>query len=320
MNIPADWTGNGYNRIAGLEYNLASRNNFWNTKFFGQKSFSPGKNTSKEYSQGIDFIYSRKSYLLEMKEYYVGKDYNAETGYVPRTDFLRVDPRATIKFFPKSGSLEYHGFITEINNYFASESMQLTDRQVNANYFLQFKNRSHLDIINSMWYIMLQKDYDPSKRGEHFLPAGSLYKWYGFELNFISDNSKLFKYIIHSGYGGYYNGKRWFIEGNLNYRVQPYGYISLVSSYNNLMLPAPWNRSGLWLVGTKLDVTFTDKLFLTTYVQYNQQSDNININARFQWRYKPVSDFFIVYTDNYFPEYMIRKNRALVIKVSYWFN
>lgn len=320
MNIPAEWTGNNYNRIAGLEYNLASRNNFWNTKFFGQKSFTPGKIASKEYSQGIDMAYSRKSYLIEFREYYVGKDYNAEAGYVPRTDYVRIHPRATFKFFPKSGPVEYHGFITELNTYFNSQTMDLTDRQLNADYLFQFKNRSHLDIKNNFTYIKLQKDYDPSMQKINYLTTGSEHRWYGFEFNYISDNSKLFKYTLHSGYGGYYNGKRWFIEGNLNYRVQPYGYISLVSSYNNLMLPSPWGHSDLWLIGTKLDVTFTDKLFFTTYVQYNEQADNININARFQWRYKPVSDFFIVYADNYFPEYMVEKNRALVLKFSYWFN
>ena len=109
LNIPADWQGNEYNRVAGLEYNLASRNNFWNTKFFGQKSFTPGKNAAKEYSQGVDLVYSRKSYLIEFKEYYVGRDYNAETGYVPRTDFLRLNPRVTIKFYPENGILEYMG-------------------------------------------------------------------------------------------------------------------------------------------------------------------------------------------------------------------
>ena len=320
LKIPADWQGNGYNRIAGLEYNLASRNNFWNTKFFGQKSFTPGKIASKEYSQGIDLVNSRKSYLIEFKEYYVGRDYNAEAGYVPRTDFLRLNPRVTIQFYPKNGPLEYHGFVAEINNFYSPGNMKLTDRQISANYIFQFKNRAHLDILNNLRYIVLQKEYDPTNRGEHYLPAGSSYDGYEFALNFTSDNSKLFKYLIHSGYGGYFNGKRWFVDGNFNYRVQPYGYISLVYSYNYLMLPAPWERTGLFLVGTRLDVTFTDKLFFTTYVQYNQQADNININARFQWRYKPVSDFFIVYTDNYFPEYMVEKNRALVLKVSYWFN
>jgi hypothetical protein len=320
MNIPADWQGNEYNRVAGLEYNLASRNNFWNTKFFGLKSFTPGVIAAKDYSQGVDLVYSRKLYLIEFKEYYVGKDFNAETGYVPRTDFLRFNPRVTIKFYPKNSQLEYHGFVTEVNNFYSPGNIELMDSKISANYIFQFKNRAHLEILNNLRYIILQKEYDPTNIGDHFLPAGSSYKGYEFALSFTSDNSKLFKYFIHSGYGGYYNGKRWFIEGNFNYRVQPYGYVSLVYSYNDLMLPAPWERTGLLLVGTKLDVTFTDKLFFTTYVQYNQQADNVNINARFQWRFKPVSDFFIVYTDNYFPEYMVEKNRALVLKVSYWFN
>lgn len=321
ISAPLNWLdGNKYNRIVGLEYNLASRDNFLNSKFFAQKSFTPGKMTSEEYTQGIDFAYSRKSHLLEMEELYVGRDYNAEAGYVPRKDYLKVSPKATFNFFPKNGLLEYHGFSTEVVNFYSPGKMELIERQISANYFLQFKNRAHLDIINELNYVVLHKDYDPTNNGKYYLPAESSYKGYKFALSFTSDNSKLFKYLIHSGYGDYYNGERLFVESNLNYRVQPYGYISLVCSYNNLMLPAPWNRSVLWLVGTKLDVTFTDKLFFSTYIQYNEQIDNININARFQWRYKPVSDFFLVYTDNYFPECMVEKNRALVLKVSYWFN
>ena len=63
-----------------------------------------------------------------------------------------------------------------------------------------------------------------------------------------------------------------------------------------------------------------NKLFFSTYVQYNNQADNLNINARFQWHYKPVSDIFLVYSDNYFPGDMAVKNRALVLKMTYWFN
>jgi hypothetical protein len=74
------------------------------------------------------------------------------------------------------------------------------------------------------------------------------------------------------------------------------------------------------LIGPRLDLTFTDKLFLTTFAQYNDRDDNVNLNARFQWRFKPASDFFVVYTENYFPEVMKSKNRALVLKLTYWLN
>jgi hypothetical protein len=55
-------------------------------------------------------------------------------------------------------------------------------------------------------------------------------------------------------------------------------------------------------------------------VQYNDRDDNVNLNARFQWRFKPASDFFVVYTENYMSGAGTSKNRALVLKLTYWFN
>lgn len=320
MDVPADWTGNRYNRLAGLEYNMASADDFFTGKIFGLKSVTPSMNSSEEFSQGMDLTYSRKTFLLEWKEYYIGKDFNAEAGYVPRVDFLQLNPRVTVKLYPKKGALEYHGFLLEMNNFHQPGNLELTDRKINANYFFYFKNRSRLDIRTNYSYVMLKKDYDPTNRGIHYLLKGSKNSWRDASVLFTSDNRKPFIYSAQSGYGGFFNGDRWFMSGDFSYRFQPYGYLSLLFSYNDLMLPQPWERTGFWLVGTKIDVTLTDKVFFTTYVQYNEQADNLNINARFQWRYKPVSDFFLVYSDNYFPESMNSKKRALVLKVSYWFN
>ena len=106
----------------------------------------------------------------------------------------------------------------------------------------------------------------------------------------------------------------------MGYRFQPYVSFALSSSYNDIHLPQPWNKSQFWLVGPRLDVTMTNKLFFTGFVQYNEQSDNINVNTRLQWRYKPASDLFIVYTDNYIPAPFAVKNRFLVLKLTYWWN
>jgi hypothetical protein len=320
LNIPVSWNGSSYNRVAGLEYNLASSNNFWNAKFFGQKSFSPKANSKEEFSQGLNLIYSRKAYLLELTQLYVGKDYNAETGYVPRSDYMRIFPKATFKFYPQKGSIENHGFLIETDNYFLPGDFKLTDRNFGFNYFINFKNRIHLEFKTNYWYVLLRQNFDPTNKGLSYLQTGTNYHWGDASILFNSDNRKPFKYDLSAGYGGYFNGNRWFIQGALNYRFQPYGYISILYSYNELILPSPWNRTGFWMIGPKLDVTLTNNLFFTTYVQYNKQANNININTRFQWRYKPVSDIFLVYTDNYFPDNRNAKNRALVLKMTYWFN
>ncbi len=320
LNIPSAWTGNEYNRVAGVEYNLAGRDNFLTGKLFTQKSFSPKANSAEEFSQGLSLAYSRKNYLLEFSQLYVGKDFNAETGYVPRFNFLEFNPRVTLRFYPKGNLLDNHGLITEINNFYKPDNRELTDRTVGFDYFFLFKSRARIDLKGYNHYVLLLQQFDPTNKGTNFLSSGTDYNWNDYSVQFVSNNRNNLKYDFSTGYGGYFNGNRWFAQGSFNFRFQPYGYISLVYSYNNLSLPAPWQRTGFWLAGPKLDVTFTDKLFFTTYVQYNQQSDNLNINARFQWRYKPVSDFFLVYTDNYFPGSMNVKNRAVVLKLSYWFN
>ncbi len=320
MDVPADWQGNNYNRLAGLEFNLASPNDFLTGKLFGLKSFTPSLRSSEEFSHGLNLLYSRKTFMLEFSEYYVGKDFSSEAGYTPRNDFLHLNPRVTIKLYPKKGLLEYHGIFIEMDDYYQPGNFQLTDRKMNANYIFHFKSRAHLELKTNYSFVMLKKEYDPTNIGIYYLTPGEKYEWPEVSVLFTSDNRKLFKYGFQSGYGGFFNGNRCFLSGNLNYRIQPYGYLSVIFTYNDLILPQPWERTKFWLVGTKLDVTFTEKLFFTTFVQYNEQADNLNINARLQWRYKPVSDFFIVYSDNYFPESMDSKKRALVLKVSYWFN
>jgi hypothetical protein len=131
---------------------------------------------------------------------------------------------------------------------------------------------------------------------------------------------RLFTFTLEGRYGGFYGGTKASFEAEMNYRVQPYGSLSLVGSYNHIEMPEPYNSADLWLVGPKLDITFTEKLFFTTYVQYNNQIDNINMNMRFQWRFAPVSDLFIVYTENAYPSGWTTKNRGIVLKLSYWFN
>jgi hypothetical protein len=78
-----------------------------------------------------------------------------------------------------------------------------------------------------------------------------------------------------------------------------------------------WN---FWLLGPRIDLTLTNKLFFTNFVQFNNQNKNVNLNLRVQWRYSPASDFFIVYTDNYASENLQIRNRALVAKWTFWWN
>ncbi|MEO0873921.1 MAG: hydrolase, partial [Bacteroidota bacterium] len=113
-------------------------------------------------------------------------------------------------------------------------------------------------------------------------------------------------------------GQRILVGGNLNYRVQPWGNFAISANYNQLKFPDNFGEETLWLIGPRAEVNFSKNLFWTTFLQYNTQADNFNINSRLQWQFRPLSWLFLVYSDNYAVDVWGPKNRALVLKVNYW--
>lgn len=308
-----------FNRNFGLEYNLASANNFWTGKAMLLKSFSPGMN-GKDWAHAANLQYTSRNWNIGWQHEYVGSNYRAEVGYVPRTGYIKLAPQITRLFFPKSGALLSHGPQLTSTNYF-SEKMERTDNELLLNYGLVFRARNTLSVWASTTYIRLLLPFDPLNYNVHTLAAGTEHSWQTVGADYVSKPQSLFTYSLSARYGGYYaDGERLTLGGEFGYRFQPYVSIALSSTYNNLRLPEPWGRQDFWLVGPRLDVTMTNTLFFTGFMQYNEQLKNVNLNTRFQWRYRPASDLFIVYTDNYLPEPFYVKNRALVVKLVYWLN
>ena len=206
----------------------------------------------------------------------------------------------------------------------------LTDYQYVPSYMFNFQSQGNLRVQVEKNYTYLFFDFDPTRSpasdNATKLPAFTDYHYTNVSISYISDPKKLFTYTLGGLHGGYYNGTRSNVSASLNYRFQPYGAVSLDAAFNKIILPDPYASADIYLLSPRLDLTLTKTVFLTTFVQYNSQYQNMNINTRFQWRFKPVSDLFIVYTDNYFYSFdqpdqnFSPKTRSLVIKLTYWFN
>lgn len=307
-----------YNRVIGVDYNLASADSRWTGKFFAHKSFSAQqKNQSLALSANLE--YNTQQWEVEGSYDLVGENYLAEAGFVRRTGLHQTEAGIGYNFYPPSEKIANHG--PAINTFqIYDPDFKKTDSGWEASYQFSFLDRSALSLSFEKLYIRLLDPFDPTNSIGNLLEAGTEYDWSTVNFNYQSNARKLFNYEATIGYGGFYNGDRLFLESQLNFRFQPYGSVSVNLAYNDLQFPDPYEDVNFFLIGPKLDITFSTSVFLTAFIQYNEQIDNINTNIRFQWRYKPVSDLFIVYSDNYFPSPLSVRNRALVAKVSYWFN
>ncbi len=307
-----------YNRVVGLDYNLASADNTWRGKFFYHTSFSPDNNNKTD-AHGTEIQYSTREWQITLGHAYVGENYNSEVGFTPRRDYYRTEPEIEYSFYPESKKLVSHGpsIATEI---ITDSDFNSTDQRFRFRYNFNFKNTARLRLVYFNQFIQLRDSFDPTQSDGLELQEGEGFRVDRYGFLWDSDRRKLFSYDGAVFYGGFFNGTRLFVRTNLNYRVQPFGSLSMAFQYNKVDLPRPYNSADLFLIGPRVDISFTDKLFLTSFIQYNNQIDNINVNTRFQWRFKPVSDLFIVYTDNYLPENLTSKSRAIVFKISYWLN
>ena len=316
-----------YNRLIGVDYNLASKDSKWTGKLFYHRSFDNAKKDST-YSTTASLNYQVPSFTWSLLYQDIGANFNPEVGFVRRKRYKRFAPEGYYYFYPQSKIINNHGPGFDID-YQWNDLYNTTDWDANLWYNIKFQNTAMFYIRIRRDYVYLFSDFDPSGSGGLKLPAGTGYYWNSTIINYTSNARKKLFFNFQSRLGEYYNGYRQNIEGTVSYRLQPYAVLSMDFSYNHIRLPEPYNSSDLVLLGPKFDFTFSRKVFWTTYVQYNNQINNVNINSRLQWRFRPVSDLFLVYTDNYFAQSFENgdifyvgapKFRSLVLKFTYWLN
>ena len=326
-----------FHRVVGIDYNMNTKNGLWSNKIFYHRAFTPNNQAGQD-AAAIDLTLQSPTWALESTNQYIGQNYSAAVGFVPRQNLLRNATFASYSFYPKNPAinkvLNSWGFGVDWDTYVRRTDGLLTDWDATPLiFFMRFQNNASFRLTpfrNDYTYLF--SDFDPTNTGGQKLKTGTSYHYQSLRLTYQSNNNKPFYWSLQGRFGEYFNGKINALTVGSNYRIMPYALLSLDVNYNQIKLPAGYNSATLWLVSPRAEVTFSKSVFLTTFLQYNNQANNVNLNARFQWRFKPVSDLFVVYTDNYFAStpdglpqantlgWLGSKSRALVFKLTYWLN
>lgn len=308
-------SSNDFVRLGGLQFNYASSDNRWRGKVFYLRSWD-ADNFKRKASHAVWTRYQDQFWTIDYNHEWVDENFNGEVGFVPRSRYLRWEQFIRRQFYPKNDKVIWHGPRAYFSYFWDNQNFKSLDRQTRFQYNFQFKNRSELQFSAEDWYVFLRNPFDPSRSGADELPDSVGYQWRQIGLQYQSDFRKRFNYNAFANYGSYYTGNRLQFGGELNYRAQPWGVFSLVFEQNQIALPD--TTVNLSLISPRFEFAFSRNVFFTTFLQFNTQSKNFNINARLQWRFKPMSDLFLVLTDNYLTEDYSVRNRAIVLKLNYW--
>ena len=308
-----------YNRVIGLDYNLNSANNNWAGKFYTHKSFQPN-DSEGNLSTGAELTYNTRIWRLSSKWIYVDEEYRSDLGFVPRSGIIKTGISAARVFYPKKGIINSHTL--ELANYNWQQQnldYKKTDHFKRVEYNLEFKKQDQLAFAFRNQYVYLSNPFDPT-RSENGIPldANRDYNFNQWSVEYQSNVARLFNFSSEFSYGSFYNGTRFSYQGNTQFRIQPKVIMSLLWDYNQIRLPDPYPSANIILVSPKLELTLSKQLFWSSLVQYSNQSQNLGVNSRLQWRFAPLSDLYLVYNDNYYTRDFGPVFRSINLKLTYW--
>lgn len=310
----------GYNRVAGVDYNYANAKNTWGGKASVLYSFL-NEQTKNPYAHIGNFGYNGRNFSASWTHRIVGEGFTSQSGFVRRTDYKQIFTRAEYQFFYKSGFLNTFG-IEASNSVRWGATNDIIDRSTNLEFAGFTRKNAYFGLRLNQRYVFLRRGFDPSRQGGKRLEANTDYQNLRGEVFYSFDRRKPLSGRIETQYGQYYNGHYWLNEVGLTYNYIPRLNINISGSFTKIYLPKPYKSAALWLTNTRVNYSFNQNVHLMAYFQYNTQTDFMGFNLRFQWRFAPASDFFLVYNDSYLDQNGIMQSseRAVMAKLLYWIN
>ncbi len=286
------------------------------------------------YTYGFQF--QNPSWEIVLASATVQENYFADMGFVQRIEnydavrdtSIRVGfndniARVGYTMRPKDSKITRHN-VGLTNVYYTNPDWSFNELQSELNYFIAFRNTAEFSVGFTRNDIDLLFPFGFVSGGEP-LPA-ERYTFANVSADYSSDERKMISFGIGGQTGGFYNGNLSRAEADVNFRIQPWGNFGLGYQWNKLDFPDPYGNEIITAFLGKIEIGFNTNLLWTTLFQYVDQNEFMGINSRLQWRFSPMSDVFLVFVDNYdvfngIPNMrnIQTNNRALILKVNYWY-
>jgi hypothetical protein len=284
----------GDNSLAGIDLRLASSEVAGNKNItyniYGMKSFTDslsGRDVSfgTELNYPNDFLNFRVGYLQ------IGENYTAGLGFVPRKNIR--DFYGGIGLGPRPKNSPVMQVKTGIKYIFISNLYLggLETAQIDLNYSdIQFISGDKITLSSQYMYESLKEDFNIF--GEYTIAADD-YNFWRHSIQYTSAKRRLFWLSTKVAVGGFYSGNRTDFLIQSGYKVAVPLYIGVESDRKWVELPDGSFVTQIYRLN--LNFMFSPNLTWYNYAQYENQTETIGWQSRFQWIVRPGKELFLTF-------------------------
>ena len=221
---------------------------------------------------------------------HVGDGFDPATGFVDRTGVRRY--YATLGVHPQLRGAQ----IREINPYvdvdvFTNLSGDVETRTYRAGTAVSLRSGGSITASVADRYERL---FDDTSIGGVTVPAGT-YEWLEPSLQVRTAGNRPLFLTASFQWGDFFDGTRTSIAGQVTYRPNEHVAVELGAQHNQLELGGSSFTADLFSGG--LRYAHDTRTFFLVFAQYNEATEELITNARFNLIHAPLSDVFLVFTE-----------------------
>ncbi|WP_309671864.1 DUF5916 domain-containing protein [Gemmatimonas sp.] len=297
-----------YNRSYGVDANIRLLGNLIINSYV---AVSDADTASSDGTAGrVSVAYRGKLWNSSSMYKRVSENFDPGIGFVNRRGFQQMYATTGIHARPKLKGIQ------ELNPYVEADLYTDLDgdaqsHQLTAALGVFFQPDGELKLEVNDWFDRLDRTFTPFPGRS--IPIGR-YNFRNAKATYTSTQ----RYPVYGNasvqVGDFYNGTNTTLSGGLTWR--PRYDISFEGTYQHNDVALPSGAFAADLAGVRLKYAYSTTLFGSTFVQYNTQSRSFVTNARLAWRYAPLSDLFLVYTERQNTFTHVRNERSVAIKIT----
>ena len=302
--------GGLYNRLAGLDARFVLKKYFHLMGMLAKSSTSGISDNDWLTQIGADW---RTDFFTAGINYM-----DIEPNFIPGIGFLRrrdrtIGSRVILK--PRPGGELIRNFeIQPSLVYYHNEDRVLKSRNADLGFDIVFQSgdKVQFDFGNDV-----ERLFRPFRIAPGVILPEGLYQWNAGGASFSSFNGRKLAASAGFSIGDFYNGTR--NSFNLGGEVRPNEKMSFSPSYKFNDIDLIEGSFNTHLFGLRADISFTNSLLTSTFLQYNSTGDLAALQVRFNYIFRTIDNFFIVYNETRFTDGVFsgESDRSLILKITY---
>ena len=279
----------------------------------------PGRRENDLSYQGR-FDYGGDRYGFQAEHLLVEKNFIPEVGFLRRDNFRRSYARARFSPRPRSlASIRQFRFEGSYDYIETADLGIVETRQSQLGFSTELENSDRFGVSVADNYEFLHRGFTPGPDDVAF-PVGG-YRFFDVEATYSPGAQRRLNGTLTVLAGEYFDGAIRSI-GFRRGRMEVTQRLSLEPSVSVNWIDSPYGSFRTDLIVSRVNWTFTPRMFFSGLIQYNSSANTVSNNLRLRWEYSPGSELFVVYTEDRETDplrpdrFSELRNRGFVVKMN----